>query len=228
MKAGERRPAERAAGDERGMKMPTRRTSEEEEDYDNIKEEDCAAAATTAATAAATAATTTGHNASSAATASDQAVAAVTAARRSGLRRGAVAAAADGRMPSLTPFFLCLHSKCSLHVAQNTMFWVLPSGIPAGIPDSGGFRYKLFLPRNDLIPTCVPTESGNSAEFSVITEKEAGPEPKKNRKAQPRMSGCDFVFARTSTCRRVKVRQDNSDGHVHFPRASARQTHLDK
>jgi hypothetical protein len=77
--------------------MPTRRTSEEEEDYDNNEEEDCAAVATAAATA--------GRQASSAATASDQAVAAVAAARRSGLRRGAVAAAADGRMPSLTPVF---------------------------------------------------------------------------------------------------------------------------
>ena len=57
--------------------------------------------------------------------------------------------------------------------------WVLPYGIPAEIPDFGGFRNKLFLPRNDLIPTCVPTESGNSAEFSRIPEKEARPEPEK-------------------------------------------------
>jgi hypothetical protein len=32
-------------------------------------------------------------------------LAAVATARRSGLRKGAVAAAADGRMPSLTPVF---------------------------------------------------------------------------------------------------------------------------
>ena len=38
----------------------------------------------------------------------------------SGLRRCAVAAAADSRMPSLTPVFFVLLTECSLHVAQNT------------------------------------------------------------------------------------------------------------
>ncbi len=50
--------------------------------------------------------------------------------------------------------------------------------------NSGGFRNKLFLPRNDLIPTCVPTESGNSTEFSGIPEKEAGPEPEPEKKLE--------------------------------------------
>jgi len=105
LKAGERRPAERAAGNKKGKDKPTRRTSKEEEDYDNKEEEDCAAAAAAAATAAATPATTTGCGASSTATASDQAVAAVATARSSGLRQGVVAAAADSRMPLLTPVF---------------------------------------------------------------------------------------------------------------------------
>jgi len=43
---------------------------------------------------------------------------------------------------------------------------VLPSGIPAGIPDSVGFRNKLILPWNDLIPTCVSRNSADSAEKS--------------------------------------------------------------
>ena len=68
----------------------------------------------------------------------------------SGLRWCKVAAAADSRMPSLTPAFCvvlvcklnvchtwqrmqCLLSECLLHVAQNTMSRVLPSGILAGI-----------------------------------------------------------------------------------------------
>jgi hypothetical protein len=45
------------------------------------------------------------------------------------------------------------------------------------------------LPRNDLIPTCVPTESGNSTEYSGIPEKEAGLEPENNQNAQPRRQG---------------------------------------
>ena len=174
LKAGERRPAERAAGNKKGKDKPTRRTSEEKEDDDNKEGEDCTAAAAAAATAAATAATTTGCNTSSAAIASDQAVAAVATARSSGLRQGVVAAAADNRMPSLTPVFSCLLSECSLHVAQNTMFHGSfppdPGRIPDSgfrIPDSGGFRIpedsrfrripdKLVLPWNDLIPTCLP------------------------------------------------------------------------
>jgi hypothetical protein len=53
-------------------------------------------------------------------------VAAAAAAWRSGLGRGAVAAAADSRMPSLTPVFLCLLSKCLLHVAQNHVHGSFP------------------------------------------------------------------------------------------------------
>jgi len=112
--------------------MPTRRTSEEEEDYHNNEEEDCAAAS------AAAAATMPRHKPlpCTAATAATAAVAAVVAAWRSGLRRGAVAAAADSRMPSLTPVFLCLLTECSLLLAQNTSSFVLPSGFR---PDSVGF-----------------------------------------------------------------------------------------
>ena len=105
----------------RGKTMPMRRTSEEEDDYHNNEDEDCSAASAAASAAATIAA----------------AVAAVAAAWRSGLRQGAVAAAADSRMPSLTPVFLCLLTECSLHVAQNTSSFVLPSGFR---PDSVGFR----------------------------------------------------------------------------------------
>jgi hypothetical protein len=41
----------------------------------------------------------------------------------------AAVAAADSRMPSLTPVFFVLLTECSLHVAQNTHFKGLPSGI---------------------------------------------------------------------------------------------------
>ena len=97
--------------------MTTRTTIKEEEDDDNNEEEDWATAAAAATTAAATAATTAGCLASSAATASDQAVA---AARRSNsdVQRGMVAPAADFRIPSLTPVFLCFLSECSLHVTE--------------------------------------------------------------------------------------------------------------
>jgi len=99
-------------------------------------------------------------------------VVAVVAARRSGFRRCTVAAAADSRMPSLTPVFLCFLSVCLFYVAQNTMFHlyrptstyvllILPSGIPAGIPEFG-ISDQINLPGNDLIPTCFPTESRNA------------------------------------------------------------------
>ena len=141
----------------KGRTMPTRRTSEEEEDHNNNEEEDCAAAAeaaaaAAAATAAATAVATTGHHASFTATSSDQAVASVAAAWHSGLRGGTVAAAECHRCDL---FFSCLISDCSLCMAQNTITWVLPSRIPAGILDSVGFWNKSILPWNDLIPTCV-------------------------------------------------------------------------
>ena len=76
LKVGKRRPAERAASDEKGKDdADEERTSKEEEDYNNNKEEDCAAAAAAAAAAAipaaATAAATAGCHASFAATASD-------------------------------------------------------------------------------------------------------------------------------------------------------------
>jgi len=166
LKAGERWPAERAAYDEKGkdnanMEM----TSEEEKDYNNNEEEDCVAATAAATTAAATAAATAGHHSSSAATASDQAVTAVTAARRSSLRWGTVAAAADSRMPSLTPvFFVFFVNVCSTwHRMPCFMGPFLRNS--GRIPDSGGFRNKFILPRNGLIPMGVLPESGNSAKF---------------------------------------------------------------
>jgi len=180
LKAGKRRPAERAASNEKGKDDANEeRTSKEEEDYSNNEEEDCAAAAAAAAVAAipaaATAAATAGRHASFTATAPDQAVAAVAATWRSGLRRCTVlAAAADSRMPSLTPVFSCFLSVCLFHVAQNTMFHLYlqvrtyyVSFPPEFRPEflSPELRTKLFLPWNDLIPTCVPTESRNAGEF---------------------------------------------------------------
>jgi hypothetical protein len=93
-------------------------------------------------------------------------VAAVEAAWCSGLRWGVEAAAS--RMPSLTPAF-CVVLVHRLHVCYmwHRMQYsrVLPSRIPAGIPDSVGFRNKLILPWNDLIPTCDPGNRKKSVEF---------------------------------------------------------------
>ena len=48
------------------------------------------------------------------------------------------------------------------------------------IPGSGGFRNKLFLPWNDLIPTCDPRNLNKSAQFQGIPKNEASQEPGKN------------------------------------------------
>ncbi len=103
LKAGKRRPAERAVSDEKGKDDADKeRTSKEEEDYNNNEEEDCAAAAAAAAPAAATAAATTGRHTSFTATASDQAVAAVAAAWHSGLRQCTVTISTHGYLQLVT------------------------------------------------------------------------------------------------------------------------------
>jgi len=143
LKVGERRPAERAASGEKGKDdADEERTSKEEEDY-----KDCAAGAAATATAAATAAATAGRHARSAATASDQAVAAVAAARRSSMQRCTLAAAADSRMPLLTPVFLSFLIECPFHLAQNTMFH--GSFPPELRPDSG---FQRIPEQIDLAP----------------------------------------------------------------------------
>ena len=145
-----------------------RTRSKKEEDDDNKEEEDCSATTAAAAgAAAATAAATTGLHTRSAATASDQAVAAVAAAGRSGLRWGAVAAAADSRMPMPTIgtcFFVFL-TKCSLHVAQNTMFH---GSFP---PDSG---FRRIPEQNNL---ALEAESEVIRRNLRILKNEAWPEP---------------------------------------------------
>jgi len=120
LKTGERRLVERAAINEKGKdNAAEERTSKEEEDYNNNEEEDCAAAVAAAIPASATAAATAGRHTSFAATASDQAVAAVAAARHSGLRRCTIAAAADSRMPLLTPVFSCFLRGTEYHVSPS-------------------------------------------------------------------------------------------------------------
>jgi hypothetical protein len=194
LKTGERRPAERAVSNQKGKDDADKeRTSKEEEDYNNNEEEDCVAANATAAAAAvpaaATAAATAGrHHASSAAAASDQAVAAVAAAWRSGLRRCMVAAAADSRMPSLTPVFLCFLSVCFFQVAQNTMFH---GSFPPEFL-SPEFRTKLILPWNDLIPTCVLRNWRNSAEFHGFQKLRPGRNRNTKRNAHPRVGGAYY------------------------------------
>jgi len=49
------------------------------------------------------------------------------------------------------------------------------------------FRTKLILPWNDLIPTCVPTESRNAAEFSVFQKMMPGRNWNRKRNAHPRL-----------------------------------------
>ena len=98
-------------------------------------------------------AVTKGRHASSATAASAQAVAAVAAARCSGLQQSAEAAAS--RMPSLTPAFsvVLVHKLNVCYTCHRMQYSRI---LPSGIPDSGGFRNKLILPWNDLIPMCVP------------------------------------------------------------------------
>ena len=48
------------------------------------------------------------------------------------------------------------------------------------------FRTKLILPWNDLIPTCVPTESGNAAEFRGFRKMRPGRNRNTKRNAHPR------------------------------------------
>jgi len=54
----------------------------------------------------------------------------------------------------------------------------------SGIPDPE-FRSKLILPWNDLIPTCVPPEPGNSAEYPENRKMRPGRNQNKKRNAHP-------------------------------------------
>jgi len=47
------------------------------------------------------------------------------------------------------------------------------------------FRTKLILPWNDLIPTCVPTESRNAAEFRRFQKMTPGRNRNRKRNAHP-------------------------------------------
>ena len=51
------------------------------------------------------------------------------------------------------------------------------------------FWTKLILPGNDLIPTCVPTESGNAAEFRGFRTLTPGRNRTTKRNAHPRLPG---------------------------------------
>ena len=62
---------------------------------------------------------------------------------------------------------------------------VLPSGIPAGIPDSVGFRNKFILPWNDLIPTCIPQNPKSSTETGGFQKMRPGRNRNKKQNAQP-------------------------------------------
>jgi len=48
------------------------------------------------------------------------------------------------------------------------------------------FRTKLILPWNDLIPTCVPTESRNAVEFRGFRKMTPGRNRNTKRNAHPR------------------------------------------
>ena len=47
------------------------------------------------------------------------------------------------------------------------------------------YRTKLILPWNDLIPTCVPTESGNAAEFRGFRKMTPGRNRNTKQNAHP-------------------------------------------
>ena len=53
-------------------------------------------------------------------------------------------------------------SECSLHVAQNTMSRVLPSGILVGILDSGGFKSHITSETGEEGGGANNEENGNS------------------------------------------------------------------
>ena len=105
----------------------------------------------------------------------------------SGLRRCAVAAAADSRMPSLTPVFLffLLNVRYTWHRIHHVEGPSLRNS-GSGIPDPE-FRSKLILPWNHLIPACVPRNSGNSADYPEFRNMMTGRNRNSGRNAQPRL-----------------------------------------
>ena len=68
-----------------------------------------------------------------------------------------------------------------MFVTRGTEYHVLGPSLRNSGRKSGFRRIpeQIILAPNDLISTCIPTESGNSTEFSGIPGKEAGPEPEK-------------------------------------------------
>ncbi len=70
-------------------------------------------------------------------------------------------------------------------VADRGQESFLPSGITVGIPDSVGFRNKLILPWNDLIPTCVPWNFAYSAEKNGFEKVRPGSNRNRKRNAHP-------------------------------------------
>ena len=57
--------------------------------------------------------------------------------------------------------------------------------LPSGITDPE-FQSKLILPWHEFIPTCVPRNSGNSAEYPEFRKMRTGRNRNSGRNAQPR------------------------------------------
>ena len=103
----------------------------------------------------------------------------------SGLRRCAVAAAADSRMPWLTPVFLFfLLNVCytwhRIHHVEGPSLRNSGSGIL-----DPKFRSKLIFPWNHLIPTCVPRNSKNSTDYPEFRNMWTGRNQNSGWNAQP-------------------------------------------
>ena len=87
------------------------------------------------------------------------------------------------------------------------MSWVLPSGIPAGIPDPVGFRNKLILPWNDLISTSVQRNWKLSAEFRW----NAQPKPPRHQMWRRRRGRRRKHGSKRRRRRRVRIKKRDSE-----------------
>jgi len=67
------------------------------------------------------------------------------------------------------------------------------------------FRTKLILPWNDLTPTCVPPEPGNSAEYPEFRKMRPGRNRNKKRNAHPSLT--------SGVIRRAPPRERLARGH---------------
>ena len=67
---------------------------------------------------------------------------------------------------------------------KGNMVWYCVRGHGSFPPE---FRSKLILPWNDLIPTCVPPEPGNSAEYPEFQKMRTGINRNTNLNAHPRL-----------------------------------------